>query len=119
MSWISPKKTWEGAAGGFLLCLLATLAARTSLPILGPALGAALGWAPLPIPLWHVPVLALALSCAAQLGDLAESMIKREAGAKDAGELIPGHGGMLDRIDSLLFTVVLVYYYAALGPPQP
>jgi phosphatidate cytidylyltransferase len=119
MSWISPKKTWEGAAGGFLLCLLATLAARTPLPVLGPALGAALGWAPLPIPLWHVPLLALALSCAAQLGDLAESMIKREAGAKDAGELIPGHGGMLDRIDSLLFTVVLVYYYAALGPPQP
>jgi phosphatidate cytidylyltransferase len=115
MTWISPHKTWEGAGGGFALCLLATLVARTPLPastpVLGPLAGA-LGWAALPIPLWHVPFLALALSCAAQLGDLAESMIKREAGAKDASELIPGHGGMLDRVDSLLFTVVLVYYYA-------
>lgn len=112
MTWISPHKTWEGAIGGFGLCLLATLIARTHLPIVGPLLESLLGWVPLPIPLWHVPVLALALALAAQFGDLAESMIKREAGAKDASELIPGHGGMLDRVDSLLFTVVLVYYYA-------
>ena len=114
MTWISPKKTWEGAAGGFALCLLATLAASRSLPVIGPALAAILGWSPLPIPLWHVPLLALAVSLAAQFGDLAESMIKREAGAKDASGLIPGHGGMLDRVDSLLFTVVLVYYYAVI-----
>jgi phosphatidate cytidylyltransferase len=112
MTWISPNKSWEGAAGGFALCLLATLVARSDPPLIGPALAAWLGWAPLPIALWHAPLLALALALAAQFGDLAESMIKREAGAKDASELIPGHGGMLDRIDSLLFTVVLVYYYA-------
>lgn len=110
MTWISPKKTWEGAAGGFLLCLLITAMAR--MPIGGGPLVSRFGWAPLSIPLWHVPFLTLAVSAAAQFGDLAESMIKREAGAKDASELIPGHGGMLDRIDSLLFTVVLVYYYA-------
>jgi phosphatidate cytidylyltransferase len=113
MTWISPNKTWEGAAGGLALCALTTLIARAPLPGIGAPLAAWLGWAPLPIPLWQVPLLALALSVAAQLGDLAESMIKREAGAKDASELIPGHGGMLDRVDSLLFTVVLVYYYAA------
>jgi len=113
MTWISPKKTWEGAAGGFALCLLATLLAQAPLQRLVPGL-AWLGWAPLPVPLWQVPLLAFAVSLAAQLGDLAESMIKREAGAKDASDLIPGHGGMLDRIDSLLFTVVLVYYYAVL-----
>ena len=114
MTWISPKKTWEGAAGGLALCFLATMVARTPLPWVGGPLATWLGWAPLPIPLWHAPLLALAVACAAQLGDLAESMIKREAGAKDASELIPGHGGMLDRVDSLLFTVVLVYYYAVL-----
>jgi phosphatidate cytidylyltransferase len=112
MEWISPNKTWEGVAGGVVSCTLAVLAARTDLAALSPALADWLGWAPLPIPLWQVPLLAAALAAAAQFGDLAESMIKREAGAKDASELIPGHGGMLDRIDSLLFTVVLVYYYA-------
>ncbi|MDQ3701797.1 MAG: phosphatidate cytidylyltransferase [Chloroflexota bacterium] len=111
MTWISPKKTWEGAAGGLAFCLLATLIARSAVPSLVAPIAQLTGWAPLPIPLWHVPGLALALCVVAQLGDLAESMIKREAGAKDASDLIPGHGGMLDRMDSLLFTVVLVYYY--------
>jgi CDP-diglyceride synthetase len=111
MTWISPSKTWEGAAGGLLFCLLATLIARSPL---APPLAALSGWAPLPVPLWHVPFLALAVCLAAQIGDLAESMIKRGAGAKDASALIPGHGGMLDRMDSLLFTVVLVYAYVAL-----
>ncbi|HEV2122783.1 MAG TPA: phosphatidate cytidylyltransferase, partial [Chloroflexota bacterium] len=113
MTWISPKKTWEGAAGGFLLCFVTTLIARSTFIASIPALQL-LGWAPLPIPLWHTPFLALGVAAAAQFGDLAESMIKREAGAKDASELIPGHGGMLDRVDSLLFTVVLVYYYAVI-----
>jgi phosphatidate cytidylyltransferase len=117
MTWISPKKTWEGVAGGFTLCLVATLIARTHLPLVGDWLASVLGWAPLPIPLWQVPLLALVLCAAAQMGDLAESMIKREAGAKDASELIPGHGGMLDRVDSLLFTVVVVYYYAVVVAP--
>lgn len=111
MTWISPKKTWEGAVGGLVCCLLATLIARGPVPASVAPLAQLSGWAPLPIPLWHVPILALAMSLVAQLGDLAESMIKRESGAKDASNLIPGHGGMLDRMDSLLFTVVLVYYY--------
>ena len=110
MTWISPRKSWEGAAGGLVCCLLATLLARSPVPA---PLAAVSGWAPLPIPLWHVPILALAVCAVAQLGDLAESMIKRDAGAKDASRLIPGHGGMLDRMDSLLFVVLLVYYYAA------
>ena len=114
MTWISPNKTLEGAAGGFALVLLATFIARTALPEGTPLLVSPLGWAPLPIPLWHVPLLAIAVALAAQFGDLAESMIKREAGAKDEIELIPGHGGILDRVDSLLFTVVLVYYYAVM-----
>jgi phosphatidate cytidylyltransferase len=110
MTWISPRKTWEGAAGGLVCCLLATLVAASPVPA---PLAALSGWAPLPIPLWHVPFLALAVCVAAQLGDLAESMIKRDAGAKDASQLIPGHGGVLDRMDSLLFVVLLVYVYAA------
>jgi phosphatidate cytidylyltransferase len=111
MTWISPKKSWEGAAGGAALCLLATLLARSPFPATLAPLAQLTGWSPLAIPLWHVPFLAIAMAVAAQLGDLAESMIKREAGAKDASDLIPGHGGMLDRMDSLLFTTVLVYYY--------
>ena len=112
MAHISPKKTWEGTAGGFVFCLIATLIAGAALPAGTPLLVDPLGWSPLPIALWQAPLLALGMSAAASFGDLAESMIKREAGAKDAGELIPGHGGMLDRLDSLLFTVVLAYYYA-------
>jgi len=112
MSHISPSKTWEGTAGGFVFCLIATLIACVALPAGTPLLVDPLGWSPLSVALWQAPLLALGMSAAASFGDLAESMIKREAGAKDAGELIPGHGGMLDRVDSLLFTVVLAYYYA-------
>lgn len=120
MTWISPNKTWEGVAGGLVLCLVVTLIARsTLLPEVIPALRTVLGWEALPIPWWHAPLLALAVAGAAQFGDLAESMIKREAGAKDASELIPGHGGMLDRVDSLLFTIVLVFYYAVAVVPTP
>ncbi|MGH2541403.1 MAG: phosphatidate cytidylyltransferase [Candidatus Binatia bacterium] len=93
----SPKKTWEGFVTGLLLCLLVT---------------AALSHWLLDLPLWQGIVLGLALGPAAVSGDLAESMVKRRVGVKDSGDLIPGHGGMLDRIDSLLFGAVAAYFFA-------
>jgi len=92
---ISPKKTWEGSIGGW---------------ISGIAVGTLMG-AVLRLPLLHASLLGLLISLAATGGDLVESMFKRWAGVKDSGRLIPGHGGVLDRIDSLLFSVVVVYYY--------
>ncbi|MGA9383382.1 MAG: phosphatidate cytidylyltransferase, partial [Candidatus Sulfotelmatobacter sp.] len=68
--------------------------------------------------LWPIILLTVALNVAAQLGDLVESLIKRGAGVKDSGTILPGHGGMLDRIDALLFAApVLWFYVAALFPP--
>lgn len=103
---ISPNKTWEGVAGGTVAVALVTVAAGLPLTFWG--------WQALPLWHWHAIPLALGVAAAAQLGDLAESLIKRQAGAKDAGGLIPGHGGMLDRIDSFLFSVLVVYYYVTL-----
>lgn len=95
----SPKKTWEGFLAGLVASVLAVppLAAwLVGLPWLsGLGLGVLLGLLP-------------------PLGDLAESMIKRQAGAKDSSRLIPGHGGVLDRLDSLLISFPVVYYWAVL-----
>ena len=100
---ISPGKTWEGAAGGFLCGLAAVVALVFLLDGIADAL---------------LPAVALgvALPVAAQAGDLAESKLKRMAGAKDSGRLIPGHGGMLDRLDSLAAVFPLVYVAARLWP---
>ncbi len=98
---ISPRKTIEGAAGQLLVSVLAAaLLAAWLLPdwSLGRALGA-----------------GVLLGAAGQVGDLAESALKRSAGVKDAGGLLPGHGGVLDRIDGLLFNVPALYYYVRLG----
>jgi phosphatidate cytidylyltransferase len=95
---LSPKKTWEGAAGG-LIAAMATVILCVLIARL-----------PLALPL--AALAGLALGALAQLGDLAESLLKRQTGVKDAGALIPGHGGVLDRIDSLLFTLPAVYYLA-------
>jgi phosphatidate cytidylyltransferase len=86
---ISPGKSWEGLAGGLAAAALFAVAA---LPVLG------LGWPALPA-LVALVVLTVAVSV---LGDLFESLLKRHAGIKDSSDLIPGHGGMLDRVDSLL-----------------
>jgi len=95
---VSPGKTWEGAAGGLLASLLAAVVAHY----------------------WFFPELSLkaALPLAALMnvlgvaGDLTESAFKRGAGAKDAANILPGHGGLLDRLDSLLFNAPLIYYFA-------
>lgn len=95
---ISPGKTWEGVAGGFVTALaLATIAHF---------------WFFGELPLkWALP-LATVMTVLGILGDLTESALKRGAGAKDAAKLLPGHGGILDRLDSLLFNAPLIYYFA-------
>ena len=90
---ISPKKTWEGIAGGTVGAIIA-----------GLALGAWL----LGIPWWQGILLGALVAVAAPFGDLAESLFKRQANVKDSSQLIPGHGGVLDRIDSLLFVFPVV-----------
>jgi phosphatidate cytidylyltransferase len=95
---ISPGKTWEGAAGGMLASLLAAAVAHFwFFPEL--ALGAALP-------------LAAVMNVLGVVGDLSESALKRGANAKDAAQILPGHGGFLDRLDSLLFNAPLLYYFA-------
>jgi len=94
---ISPGKTWEGAVGGLLGAVVATVA-------LDLILGLSQGYL-------RACILGLIIGVFAQLGDLAESLLKRSTGVKDASRLIPGHGGMLDRLDSIVFTGVIVYYY--------
>jgi phosphatidate cytidylyltransferase len=92
---ISPKKTWEGAVGGFVASVLTMIAASLVFQI----------------PFAFSIVFGAGLSIAAILGDLAESLIKRQTGVKDSSNIIPGHGGLLDRIDSLLSAAVFAYYY--------
>jgi phosphatidate cytidylyltransferase len=95
---ISPGKTVEGSLGGLAF-------GAAAVPLLSFALG-------LDIDIAALIPLAILVPVAAQLGDLAESLLKRSTGVKDAGVLVPGHGGVLDRLDSLLFVVPMVYYYA-------
>lgn len=93
---LSPNKTWEGAAGGLAGSVLAGIVFRF---VVGD-------------PAWvHVLGLGFLAAVAAQTGDLAESALKRTAGVKDSGILVPGHGGVLDRFDSPLLTIPVVYYY--------
>lgn len=100
---ISPKKTWEGAIGGIVLAVLGAFLC----PALWPQELARV------TPL-HAAILGLLLGAAAVVGDLAESLIKREANVKDSSNILPGHGGCLDMIDSLLFTAPLLYVYLRL-----
>ncbi len=88
---ISPKKTWSGTVAGWVGAVLVSL------------VFVLMGYAP-----WHVLLLAPVVSFAGQLGDIAESWIKRRAGVKDSSNLIPGHGGVLDRFDALTGAIVLV-----------
>ncbi|HEV3307335.1 MAG TPA: phosphatidate cytidylyltransferase [Candidatus Sulfotelmatobacter sp.] len=117
---ISPKKTWEGAAASLLASLaVGILLFNHSLQISSFLLRMGLiqrrdGLFGLEKPeLWPIILLTIALNVAAQLGDLVESLIKRGAGVKDSGTILPGHGGMLDRIDALLFAAPVLWIYAA------
>jgi len=95
---ISPGKTWEGAAGGIVAAVIMSILFFTPTPFR------------LPMVYWQVIPLAVLVSIFGQLGDLVESLLKRNVGVKDSGSLMPGHGGVLDRIDSLVFASVVVYY---------
>lgn len=96
---ISPAKTWEGIAGGLVLSVTAALLFTA--------------W-PLGVPWYLAILLGIFIGIAATLGDLAESLIKRQTHVKDSGHFMPGHGGVLDRIDSLLFAVIVVYIFTQL-----
>lgn len=93
---ISPKKTWEGFAGGMLMTVVAGLVFSLFYP-------------EIQIPLWLI--LSFTVGLAAVVGDLVESFIKRNTGVKDSGSFLPGHGGILDRIDSILIVSPVVYVF--------
>ena len=104
---ISPKKSWEGAVGGvvgavlinLLVFLIFNLAVKERLLL----------------PYWAVILITIALAIISMLGDLSASVIKRNYGAKDFGKLIPGHGGVMDRFDSCLFVLPVLYFIVRLA----
>lgn len=98
---ISPGKTWEGTIAGVFGAIIVSLLFTLLIPI----------------SYWQAIVLGLLVSIFGQLGDLVESLLKRNMGVKDSGRLIPGHGGFLDRIDSVVFAGVVVYYYVLFNIP--
>ncbi len=115
---ISPKKTWEGAVASIAASMfVGTLWIQHASGISSALLRIGLierrdGMFGLEQPqLWPIIVLSAVVNIAAQLGDLVESLIKRGAGVKDSGTILPGHGGMLDRIDAMLFAVPVVWAY--------
>lgn len=99
---VSPKKTWEGSVGGVIAAVIFVLGFHLAL---GPK---------------DVPTVSLLIATAfgaalGQCGDLAESLVKRSVGVKDSGSIMPGHGGLLDRVDALLFVGVFLYLYVVVG----
>ncbi len=111
---LSPKKTWEGAIGsvagavaiGLALVWLAGHITHHGVVVLSYAQ-----------PWWYWAVLAIVLNAAAQIGDLLESAIKRGAGIKDSGSILPGHGGVLDRIDAMLLAIPVLWYALVFRQP--
>jgi phosphatidate cytidylyltransferase len=95
--YISPKKTWEGVVGGVAGAIVFSVAVTLVFH--------------LPITWWGAIILGILVSIIGQLGDLVKSLFKRNMAVKDSGTVLPGHGGLLDRMDSLAFAGVLVYYF--------
>jgi phosphatidate cytidylyltransferase len=96
---ISPNKSWEGAIGAIIFVSIYTLILQKQ------------GWLPVNLPLWVILLLALILTTVSIIGDLLESWLKRTAGVKDSSQLLPGHGGVFDRVDSM---IAVLSVYAAL-----
>ncbi|HFB07063.1 MAG TPA: phosphatidate cytidylyltransferase [Chloroflexi bacterium] len=103
---ISPSKTWEGAIGGLTCAILGAIVTAMILNLISLKLGA-----PFVFKYWQIVLLGFLVSLFAQLGDLVESLLKRNMGVKESGNLLPGHGGILDRFDSLIFVGAVIYYY--------
>ncbi|MGA2671385.1 MAG: phosphatidate cytidylyltransferase [Dehalococcoidia bacterium] len=103
---ISPAKTREGAIGGLICAILAAIVIALGLKMISLKLGA-----PFAFKYWQIILLGFLVSLFAQLGDLVESLLKRNMGVKESGNLLPGHGGILDRFDSLILVGAVVYYY--------
>lgn len=101
---LSPKKTLEGAFGGLGLATIVVTSSAYGLET----------WLGLSVNLYDAFLFSILVGSAAQLGDLFESLLKRWAGVKDTGAFLPGHGGILDRIDSIIFAVPVTYYFVAL-----
>jgi phosphatidate cytidylyltransferase len=99
---VSPKKSWEGMAGSIVACVL------VATPIVTLALGG---------PWWGGVLFGVALAVSATAGDLGESLIKRDLGIKDMGQLLPGHGGIMDRLDSLLPSAAVAYLLLSVVAP--
>ena len=97
LSSISPKKTWEGALAGFVSAILMTLLSRA---LMHNSISAA-----------YAVTAGILIGIFGQLSDIAESMVKRAAGVKDSSNLLPGHGGILDRFDSYIFLAPVIYYF--------
>jgi phosphatidate cytidylyltransferase len=98
LSSVSPKKTWEGAAAGFIAAILTAVGiAKLTGGLVSP---------------WFAAGAGVLIGIFGQLSDIAESMLKRAVGAKDSSSILPGHGGILDRFDSYIFLAPVIYYYA-------
>jgi len=100
---VSPKKTWEGFVGGIAVSIVGTIGLAALWRIWGSS-----------IPTGQAVMIALVMSTLTPLGDLSESVFKRQAGVKDSGNLLPGHGGFFDRVDSWLWAGVIAYYLVLL-----
>jgi phosphatidate cytidylyltransferase len=101
---VSPAKTWEGFFGGLVFTIIAAYVFTMLLPTLFGH--------PLPVNWLNAAILGVLVAIASTVGDLAESLLKRGSDVKDSGTLVPGHGGLLDRMDSILFVAMVVFFYA-------